>query len=44
MYLSDCENVSLPYDTSDPPGHISLNSKGIKGGCDAQRSKRGVKV
>jgi hypothetical protein len=31
-------------DTSDPPGHIRLNSKVIKGGYDAQRSKRGTKA
>ena len=31
-------------DTSDPPGHIRLNSKVIKGEYDAQGSKRGVEA
>lgn len=31
-------------DTPDPPGHIRLNSKVIKGEYDAQGSKRGVEA
>lgn len=37
-------NYIRTCDTPDPPGHFRLNSKGIKGGCDAQRSKRGTKT